>query len=43
MNAAKKDRLIKGTGWYETGFKKGKKKNLADSGSSTAKTSTTKS
>ena len=34
---------LKGTGWYETDFKKGKKKNLVDSGSSTAKTSTTKS
>ena len=33
---------LKGTGWYETDFKKGKKKNLADSGSSTTKTSTTK-
>ena len=34
---------LKGTGWYETDFKKGKKKNLVDSGSSTDKKPTSKS
>lgn len=31
---------LKGGGWYETDFKSGKKKNLADSGKSDSKSST---
>ncbi|HBH35832.1 MAG TPA: transcriptional regulator [Gammaproteobacteria bacterium] len=34
---------LKGGGWYETDFKGGKKKNVADSGSDSGESSTSKS